>query len=382
MKRAKANRDYDVIITVTNDIAYDQRIIKMASSLAKVGKRVLVLGRRMENRAQYRDSFAFDTLLQECFFTKGPGFYLEYNIRSLWACLNRRYDTHYSVDLDTILAGSILRSIGRCRLLCFDAHELFEDTPELAHTKAKRWIWSVLGRICIVATDVRITVNQSLQNILESKYGTPFHVIYNTPLKNRSTKGRPRQDAEVERRLPSDKKVILYQGAVNQGRGLEVAIEAMHLLGEHHHLVIAGGGDVLEDIRALVYREGLTERVSLLGMIAPERLRKITPQAWIGINLLDESSENYYYSLANRFFDLMHAGIPSINMAFPEYVSILNKYACGLTISHLCVQEYSSAVLALEQDPDRYDNMVLAAKEATEIYNWESQEKKLLSLFI
>jgi len=62
-------------------------------------------------------------------------------------------------------------------------------------------------------------------------------------------------------------------------------------------------------------------------------------QAWLGINLLDGTSKNYQYSLANKFFDYMHAEVPSINMAFPTYKRYIDADKVGLVLDRLDVSK-------------------------------------------
>ena len=47
-------------------------------------------------------------------------------------------------------------------------------------------------------------------------------------------------------------------------------------------------------------------------MLQPEELRLITAEAYIGINLVENNGLSNYLSLANKFFDYIHAGIPQL----------------------------------------------------------------------
>ena len=82
------------------------------------------------------------------------------------------------------------------------------------------------------------TVNESLAQILGEKYDKQFAFIRNVPL------------AFTERHPVNKKPYILYQGALNKGRGLEVLIEAMQ--GVPLELWIAGKGDLEAELKQLV----------------------------------------------------------------------------------------------------------------------------------
>lgn len=49
-----------------------------------------------------------------------------------------------------------------------------------------------------------------------------------------------------------------------------------------------------------------------------------------GINLLTDEGLSYRYSLANKFFDYVHAGIPQICIAFPEYKKLNVEHEVAL----------------------------------------------------
>jgi glycosyltransferase involved in cell wall biosynthesis len=146
-------------------------------------------------------------------------------------------------------------------------------------------------------------------------------------------------------------------------------------------LELAGEGDLSVALRQKVAQENLSDRVIFLGKLSPDRLRKKTRQAFIGLNLLDGSSLNYYYSLANKYFDYAAAGIPSLNMRFPEYEQMDPQQTYSLLIEDLNADEIAKQIVALKDDPDRYQTMCEAAHSFAEANQWSKVEKKLLSLY-
>ncbi|WP_205127803.1 hypothetical protein, partial [Okeania hirsuta] len=62
--------------------------------------------------------------------------------------------------------------------------------------------------------------------------------------------------------------------------------------------------------RGLTKELDLQKQVKFLGYLDPEELRRITPQAHLGLNLLENKGLSYYYSLANKTFDYLQAGLP------------------------------------------------------------------------
>jgi glycosyltransferase involved in cell wall biosynthesis len=94
-------------------------------------------------------------------------------------------------------------------------------------------------------------------------------------------------------------RIILYQGALNVGRGLEMLLDAMKQL-PSWQLWLAGEGDLSDWIKEYVQHQ-FNDRVKLIGWVKPRDLPALISQAKIGINLREQGSLNDYYSLPNKF---------------------------------------------------------------------------------
>lgn len=357
------------LVTVTNDLNQDQRMHRICESLSKEGHKVLLLGRKKSNSGPLL-KHNFDQKRLNCLFSKGILFYLEYNIKILFFALRFRPDVLYAVDLDTIIGSGIAAGWTRKKLI-HDAHEYFVEVPELEGKKIKKWLWNLAGLWMIPKCDLCFSVNQELADILSSKYNNKFHVVRSVPLLSKYI---------VENNLKNDKPVILYQGVLNSGRGLEECINAISHLKEDVVFKIAGEGDLSNELRMLVKNINAEDRVHFLGWLTPEALRLETQKADIGLNLLSSNSLNYKYSLANKFFDYMHAGVPSINMNFPVYKRICEIYEVGVCIDSLNQETIQNAIRLLITDKEKVDSIKKACGKAKSIFNWENESRTLSAL--
>src|SRR5699024_10325514 len=96
--------------------------------------------------------------------------------------------------------------------------------------------------------------------------------------------------------IPENKtKIILYQGAVNQSRGIPSAIRAMHYI-NGAQLVIAGDGPMRTEYEKLSVDEGLKDRVLFAGKLHPDELRKLTRTADVGLSVEENGGVSYLYS--------------------------------------------------------------------------------------
>jgi len=355
------------LVMVTNDLNQDQRMHRICDTLAAAGHRVLLIGRNKHDSKPLL-SHKFQQQRLNCFFSKGIWFYLEFNLRLLLFALRYRPEVVYAVDLDTLFAGGVTAKILKSKLI-HDAHEYFVEVPELVGKQFKKWIWNRIGKQFIPDCDLCITVNNELAEVLTRLYRNDFKVIRSVPSLGKYTKPESRKE---------DKKIILYQGVLNKGRGLEEAIFAMEGLPKEYELRIAGEGDLSIRLRKIAVSFSAENRIKFLGWLNPEALREETLKADVGLNLLSAQSLNYKYSLANKFFDYMHAGVPSVNMDFPVYRRICAAYPVGVCIQSLKKSHIQNAILALTADQKNMAKIKAACQEAKSEYNWESEAKKLL----
>ncbi len=368
-----------VILTITADPAFDQRMIRVCNSLAESGFDVLLVGMKrwggvVPNPASYKHK----RLL--CPVRKGPLFYVLYNSMLLLILLFSRRDIFVAIDLDTILPNRIAAGLKGKRLV-FDAHEYFTEVPELAGQNMVKRVWENIGRLCVPGVNLCYTVSASLARELGAKYNKHFHVIMNTPeLKSATINGatdRELKSAPVNRKADREL-TIIYQGHLNPGRGLEEAV--MAIKGTDTRLLIAGDGPLRSNLEKLVSESGVEDRVNITGMLERDTLEAETRRATIGLNMLDASSKSYYLSLSNKFLNYIHAGIPQICADFPEYRNINKRWEVAV-FSDYSAEALKQAIELLSTDNEYYDKLRSNCAAATLSLNWQIEGAKLTALF-
>ena len=291
------------IVSVTNDLVTDIRVDKVCRLLATMGFDVLLVGRKLKNSlpitAQTYTSKRF-TLL----FTKGPLFYAEYNLRLFFFLLFQPKAVLVANDLDTLLPNVLIAKLKGLHLV-YDSHEYYTGVPELESRPAVQKIWKAIERFCIPKLQYCITVNHSIAGLYEKEYGIPFKVVRNVPEGNIEIEKKSRQALG----LPDDKKIIILQGAgININRGAEELVESMQYLPDYFLLII-GGGDVFENLQSIANKCGVNEGVKLMGKMPRAQLMSYTAAVDLGVTLDKPNSTNYLYSLPNKIFDYIYAGI-------------------------------------------------------------------------
>ncbi|MBN2480584.1 MAG: glycosyltransferase [Bacteroidales bacterium] len=358
---------------MTNDIQTDRRVCRVARSLMKYGQQVTVIGRINKLHPALPD-FPFRIRRMRLLFNRGPLFYAEYNVRLLFRLLFAHADVLVANDLDT-LPAVYAASRMRKKVMLYDSHEYFTEVPELIDRNLARKTWLLLEHLILPEIRHAYTVSEPIAAAYHEKYGISMQVIRNLPW-------RLQEPVHPERILrTADEKIILYQGSLNRGRGLELAILAVKHL-HNTKLVIIGTGDVEHELKTLVISQGLQNRVLFQGRIPQDELNQYTVQADVGISLEEHSGLNYYYALPNKLFDYIQAEIPVVVSDLPEMVSVVNRYKIGL-VSTAGEPETLAAVFheVLHNREKRRiwkDNLKKAAKELC----WEHEEPKLIEIYL
>lgn len=351
-----------VSIWTTSQYPFDQRIQRVAAVMDSLGAEVTVWDRWTEKYPEGKI---------KPMVAKGPGFYLDYNLRIFQLARKHKTGLIYAADID-VMPG-LMWALGPSKKipLLLDLHEWFPEVIELKGKPVKRRIWQWIESQGVAFASAHMTVNHSLKYIFEEKYRKEFTVVRNVP--------EIVPGIEVDPGIRLDNKVLYYQGALNEGRGLETAIGSLHLL-PGWRLWLAGVGDSSEKLKTKVEIEGLDDRVVFYGRKLPEELPDLAAQATLGLNLLNGQSKSYYYSLANKYFDYIYAGLPSIHMNFPEYRNLMQEYKVGGLLSDLSPRALADVVKQITSNNRQYISMVEQCTSAKNLYNWREESKVLVEL--
>ena len=354
-----------ILISVTNDLTTDQRVEKTCEVLSEIGYDVLLVGRKLKKSLPIQRNYK--TIRFRLLFNKGFLFYAEFNIRLFIFILFTKKDLLFSNDLDTLLPNYIIGKLQNKKLV-FDSHELFSEIPELVNKQQVKKVWLFLEKTIIPKLQNVITVSDSIKNHYHNLYGISAIVIRNIPKIEHINQKNFEIDAE-------GKKVILYQGSVNIGRGIELMIDTMALLDEYLFIVI-GDGDILEQLKEKVSNLSLHNKVKFLGKKTPEELKELTPNATIGMSLEEDLGLNYRYALPNKIFDYLHANVPVIVADLPEMRSLIKKHPIGEILIERTPKILAKTIINMTNIS--YEKELKTAKKEL---NWSKEKEKLISIF-
>lgn len=354
-----------ICLTVTTDLTYDQRMIRICTALAEAGYEVLLIGRKKKNSVSLvRQAYKQKRLYT--FFEKGKLFYAEYNTRLFFYLLTRYADLFCAIDLDTILPVWLVSALKR-KSRVYDAHELFCEMKEVVTRPAIYRAWKKIEKTCVPKFKHGYTVNQPIADEFMKMYGVTYDVIRNTPFLT------PLDDTIAKENF------IIYQGSVNEGRSFETLIPAMQWI--DIPLVIYGEGNFMEQLRALVKKYNVTGKVVLKGLVSPAELPRITQKALIGITLFENNGLSNYLSLANRFFDYIHAGTPQLCVDYPAYAEINNQLQIAVVVKDLSPASIAQQINSLVSNNALYTQLRNNCLVLRQQVNWEKEKQTLIQFY-
>ena len=354
-----------LIFTVTNDLTFDQRMIRIGTSLANAGYHVLLVGRKMKGSVPTK-KMAFDQKRLHCIFSKGKLFYAEYNLRLFFYLVFKKFDLVCAIDLDTIVP-CLWVSVIRSKKRVYDAHELFCEMKEIVQRPAIHRIWKNIEKKTVPAFDLGYTVSEPIAGEFRKMYNRDYGVIMSAPVLKPLT-------------IPEKKdKYILYQGAVNEGRSFETLIPAMKEV--NARLIIAGDGNLMNQTRQLVKECGLENKITFLGKVEPAALLQYTLGAYLGLTLFENKGLSNYFSLANRFFDYLHSGVPQLCVDYPVYRELNKSRPVAVLTGDLSSKNIAHQLNLLLENDVLYKELQQNCLYQREVLNWQNEEKKLLAFY-
>lgn len=355
-----------VIITTSNNLFFDNRVHKITLALIELGFEVLKTGREFpriknpKNRPGSEKRFRLP-------FNKGPLFYLFLNIYTFWFLIFTRFNLIWAVDMDT-LPGARFAAIIRRKPVVFDGHEYFSELPELANRPKTKGIWVKLEKTFLPGCNLYYTVSPGLVNLYKQNLNLNFKLLRNFPIKQSEIKGPI---------LEADEKIILYQGVLNTGRGLEQAIKALSFLEDSYRLVIVGRGDITADLKQLTKSMNLERRVIFTGAVPFEELHRYQDNAMLGLALHENMGLNYYHALPNRIFDYIQAGIPVLANDFPDMAEIINNSETGLIINSLEPEIIASTIKEACESTELRRKWLETIPLAAKRFTWDNEKEEL-----
>lgn len=353
-----------IAVLVSNDLVHDQRVRKTCDIMLRKGWEPVLVGRLVPGSEPI--SRPYEVIRIGGMPPAGPFFYARLQWE-LWRLLKQRKDLDaiWANDLDTLWPAWKVASARELPLV-YDSHEYFLGAAGLTNRPFPKWVWRQIESRIFPRLKRAITVNPSIAKRYEDDYGVRVEVVRNVP----ELLPPPKPATRAEFGLPEGPMAILQGAFMDRDRGVLEAVEAMDLLPDVH-LLLVGSGEEWEEARRRTSARSANQQIHFLPKQSYERLRRITRLADVGLSLDKPLHENYTFSLPNKLFDYVHAGIPVVTSAVPEVARVVSEYGVGEVADAVTPQSIAQAIkTVLGKGKAHYAD---GLRKAAESFNWDKE---------
>lgn len=283
-------------------------------------------------------------------------------------------DIIHAHDVNTLPTAWLAAKITRSSIV-YDAHEI--STGREGYANYRSLVWCIEKHLMPRAAGT-ITTTKTRAKYFSRAYRVPRPlVLQNRPRYCRySRSNRIREELSLDQSWP----IVLYQGGLQKGRGLELLVNAAALV-KNAYFVFIGGGRLETILKDRVHSLKLDDRVYFIPTVALNELLYYTASADIGIQPIENTCLNHYSTDSNKLFEYVQAGLPVIATGMPEIRRIVKEYNLGLLVPEGDSSALAHAINELVQDPVKRKSFSNNCQQTAAFLNWEAQEHALIDLY-
>lgn len=284
----------------------------------------------------------------------------------------RKYPVKYiNCHSLTVLPLSYLLKYKTGAKLIYDAHEL--ETETAGSSKFRKKFTRRVEKHYINKTDALIVVSKSIEAWYQNQYNyKKTYLVRNIP---QIPAHADKINLKKQLSLTQNDILFIYQGLLSKGRGLQLLLKVFSKISGNKHLLVLGYGPLQHEIKTAAITHS---NIHFHDAVQPTKLSAYSRGADVGIALVEDVCLSYRYSLPNKFFEYLLAGIPVIASNFEDMSTIVKQYQCGW-----CIEPNESKLSALADSitHSQVNEKSLNTKSCQEDFSWQNESKILAKVF-
>ncbi|WP_238067396.1 glycosyltransferase family 4 protein [Pseudomonas shirazica] len=290
------------------------------------------------------------------------------------AMLRYRPAVIHAHDVNTLPTAFLASKLARS-LLVYDAHEI--STSREGYSSLRNMVGKI-EKVLMPRAHGTITTTTARAKFFARAYSIDRPVV----LQNRPRLTISKRTNKIRDELSLNKSwpIVLYQGGLQQGRGLEKLVKTA-LQVPNCYFVFIGGGRLTAQLKELRDERDLQERVHFIPTLSLTDLPAYTASADIGVQPIENTCLNHYTTDSNKLFEYIIAGLPVIATDFPEIRKIVRDGEIGLLVPPGSEDELAKAINMLAGDTELRKHYSKKAIESASALNWEAQENLLSEMY-
>jgi glycosyltransferase involved in cell wall biosynthesis len=300
-------------------------------------------------------------------------FYLKFFIRLNIELFKSKADIYFAEDIYTLPSVILFGKLFSGKVY-YNSRELYAFIGGLRNKKKIQFIWQKIERFFIKKADLVMTTGEMDSQFIEEFYGiNNTVVIRNLPLLKTADYV---VDLRKELNIIKENLMLLYQGVLINGRGLDLIIRLMKNI-PAVEFVIIGDGELRNKLKSLAVECNVQDRVHFLGMKTQDELINYTAAADVGMIVIENISKSYYYALPNKLFECIMAGVPVVCSNLPQMEKIVHEYQVGETINPNNPESLIQLLNDWKENSDKIIQYRSNCKKACLELNWQKEYEKV-----
>jgi len=368
----------------------DNRVRRYAEALAKRGDHVdaIAIAREGQPAFEVLHGVHVFRIQKRTIDEKGPVSYLLklllFFVRSAWILTVKHLRTPYDVvhvhsipDFE-VFAAFVPKLMGARVLL--DLHDI---VPEFYASKFKIGHGSIIFKLLVLMEKASCAF---ADHVIIANHLWEKTIVARSVRAEKCTTVINYPDPSIFWRRPapdhvSDKFVICYPGSFGWHQGLDLAIEAVHLLRDeapHLRFLIVGDGSERPRLEKMVAELGLQDRVTIKGFVPMEQVAQI--MSTIDLGVVPKRADSFgNEAFSTKIMEFMAMGVPVLaartrvdEFYFNE--DLLQFFESGKA------DDLAARILYLMQNPARRAAMVEASNAFIALNNWDVKKQEYFGL--
>lgn len=304
--------------------------------------------------------------------------------RVFFEAKKQKADLYIAITVDDLIIAFLIAKVFKKKLV-YNANELEADRKIYNNIFVQKIYNKTIRRIegfilpkanCCIAADFERA------KIMEKWYKLEnVETIRNVPLYFHDSVNKQNLIKE-KLYLDDTTKILLYQGIISLGRGIEASIIASAKVNnEQFALVLLGDVDLVYKSYLIKIAESNNfNRLFFISAVPWYELLQWTSSADISLVLIENISLSYFLAAPNKIYESIMAEVPYIASDFPEINRVHNIAKAGILVNPEDIDEIAGAINIIINDSVLVNNFKQNANKAKQIFNWEKEKIKLLNI--
>lgn len=230
-----------------------------------------------------------------------------------------------------------------------------------------------IERMLIRFADDVVVVSEFIADWYEAAYSIPRPVVVRNIPDATARRGAGRFGLRRRLGLPEGARIAVYLGVVSPGRRVEWIIEQWRRASDAWHFVVIGAGPSAAMCQQLA---SAVPNVHFHPPVPSSDVIALAEEADIGFSMLDADCLSYKYSLPNKFFEYLKAGVPVVINELPEMAAMIRKHDAGWVLP-----DDGDLAFLFRMEFHELETKAAHAAELGASLSWETEVERLRPLY-